>query len=182
MTPRSLRFRKSEKKIPDEVSVGYRPKPTLNKATFLLLAAASFYEGTAFQRNADTNGSSTIATSSSSQSQTSSSGGSGMQTGSFMHSHIIGQVATVSDKSITVQDQRTGNNTTLTINGSTQIEVNGQAASASDIQSGDLVVVTKTSNTSNIAAKIIAAPGDWGDSGTTDQSNTGSPLQGLNSN
>jgi hypothetical protein len=177
MKLKSLRLKKSERS--DEISVGYRPKPGLNKGAFLLvfavlLSAASFYEGTAYQRNAEANGTSTVASTGITSNQaTGSANSSDMQTGSFVRNHLIGQVAAISSKSITIQDQRTGKNTTLVINSSTQIESEGQTISASDIQTGDLAVVTKTTTSSSTAAKIIIAPGSWNNSSATGgQSNT----------
>jgi hypothetical protein len=178
MKLKSLRPKKAEKS--DEVSVGYRPKPTFNKATFLLvfavlLSAASFYEGTAYQKNADSNSISPVAANNAASGQgNASSNGSNTQTGSFVRNHIVGQVAAISNSSITVQNQRTGEDTTLTINSSTQISTGGQSISTSNIQPGDLAIVTKTSSNSNIASKIIVAPGSWsgGSSDTTGQSNT----------
>jgi hypothetical protein len=185
MKLKSLRSKRVEKS--DEVSVGYRPKPSLNKATFLLvfgvlLAAASFYEGTAFQQNADANGNSPVATNSTTTNRASTSDGS--QTGSFVRAHIIGQVQAVSTNSITIQNQQTGQNTTLGINSNTEIAINGQTASVSDIQSGDLVIAFKTSNSSNTASRIIVAPGSWSGSSTagSGSSNTTDPMEGLQSN
>lgn len=189
-------FRAKKPVETNEVSVGYHPKPTLNKATFLLvfavlLAAASFYEGTAFQRNTDTTTTSNVATSGSTY-EDSTSGSSNTQAGSFIHDHVIGQVTAVSGKNITIQDQRTGSNTTLGINNSTQIVANGQTASASDIQTGDLVIATKASSHSSTASKIIVAQGtgavgsSTGQSQSQAQSNTSStsttPLQDLSTN
>jgi hypothetical protein len=168
----------------DEVSVGYQPKPTLNKATFLLvfavlLAGASFYEGAAFQRSADSSSANTTTAAVSNQSAASNAQN-GMQTG-FVRNHVIGQVAAISTTSITVQDQRSGDNTTLSVNGNTQIVINNQSATAGDIQTGDLVIVTKTSNSSSTASKIIVAPGTWNFGSSNDQqSSTTMPIQGLN--
>jgi hypothetical protein len=176
----------------NEVSVGYHPKPTLNKATFLLvfaalLAAASFYEGTAFQHNADTSGTNTVATTGSTYQDT-TSGSNNAQAESFISNHVIGQVTAVSGKNITIQDQRTGSNTTLGINSSTQILADGQTASPSDIQTGDLVIATKESSHSSTASKIIVAPGSSAGESITgqSQSNTSStsatPLPDLSTN
>lgn len=174
-------------KILDEVSVGYRPKPSLNKSTFilvfaLLLTGASFYEGMVFQRNNDVSGNSPLASANvnSGQSYGGSTGGTGMQTGSFIHNHVIGQVAAVSSKSITIQDQNTGQNVTLGITSSTKVGVGGQSANTGDIRTGDLVIATKSSSTSSQASRIIVAPGSWNSAGG--QPNTAAPLQGLSSN
>lgn len=194
MKLKSLLSKKPEKS--DEVSVGYRPKPTLNKSTFLLvfavlLAAASFYEGTAFQRNTDTNGGdSTLAVSTNGTNQDTTGGGvSNTQTGSFVRDHVIGQVTAVSSTTITVENQTSGQNTTLNITNSTQIQADGQSIPVSDIQDGDLVIVMKTSSSSSSASRIIIASGsdNWSESDTqgggsgTGQSDTTTP-QNLESN
>lgn len=145
----------------DSISVGYRQKPSMNKVTFVavfgvLLAAASFYEGTAYQRTADNNGaaSSYMSVSLNAQNRNSTSGNS-LQS-NFSRLHVVGQVSFVSSAKITVQDQRSGQNTTLAINDNTEVVLNGQDASASDIQDGDLAFITKANNSSDVAARIIA--------------------------
>lgn len=168
----SLRPKKSENV--EEVSVGYRPKPTLNKATFLLvfgvlLASASFYEGTAYQRHTDANPSATTASSNFSPNSSSSS-----QTDSYVRTHILGQVAAVSSSSITVQDETSGQESTLSIGKNTPITANGQTIAATDIQTGDLVVVTKASPTSKAASRIIVTQGMISEGGTNSSATNGS--------
>lgn len=176
MKLKSLRLKKSEKS--DEVSVGYRPKPTLNKGTFLLvfgvlLASASFYEGTAYQRNVDGSTVGNVATTSSSLS---GNGSNTTKTDSFVRDHILGAVTAVSSTSITVQDENSGQNTTLSITKTTAIEANGESIAATEIQDGDLVIVTKTSSSSTAAATIIVTQGTFGDT------NTNNPGSSSNTN
>lgn len=194
MKLKSLRLKKSEEKS-DEISVGYRPKPTFNKATFLLvfgvlLASASFYEGTAYQRNIDTTDSSSTAATTNIPT-TDSSGGNGTKMDSYVRDHVLGQVTAISSTSITVQDENTTQSVTLSIAKSTQIVANGQAITATEIQEGDLVIITKTSASSTTASRIIVTQGILGGSGTdgsstnqsnTSQSSTGAPYQPLESN
>lgn len=78
---------------------------------------------------------------------------------------IVGQVTAISPNSITVQNARTGSSTTLTITSSTQISDSGQLVSASDIQSGDTVFITKDSSNTSRAASIMVNPNFGGESG-----------------
>lgn len=179
MKLKSLRLKKSEKSS-EEVSVGYRPKPTFNKATFLfvfgvLLASASFYEGTVFQRNADTSAaptSTTGATSNASNNLPANNGGSS-QTDSYVRNHVMGEVTVISSSSVTVQEQG-GQTATFKITRSTQADADGQSIQPSQIQTGDIVVVTKTSNSSTTASRISLEVGSWGttSNGSNDNSNT----------
>jgi hypothetical protein len=72
----------------------------------------------------------------------------------------------------------------LTITSSTQINVDGQSASASDIQVGDTVMITKASASSSDATKIDDVQGTTfqfnteGEPGSADNS----PAPGLSTN
>jgi hypothetical protein len=169
MKLKSLRLKKSEKSS-EEVSVGYRPKPTLNKATFVivfgvLLASASFYEGTVFQRNTDVNTTGRTGTSNSGNPERNDSNS---QTDSYVRNHVIGEVTADSSTSVTIQEA-SGQNGTFKITSSTQIEANGQSIKATEIENGDVVVITKASNSSSTASKIVITQGTFG---TTSSSNT----------
>jgi|SRR5581483_7092344 len=185
MKLKSLRLKQPEQN--DEVSVGYQPKPRLNKVTFLLvfgvlLVSASFYEGTAYQHSADTNLSATTFAVSGPMNAYNSD----TRTDSYVRTHVLGEVTGITNSSITVQDENSGENLSLKLTGSTQVEANGQSIKASQIQVGDIVIVTKTSANSSTADKIILSQGVWNGSGTsgsnTNQSVPSLPFQSLESN
>lgn len=93
-------------------------------------------------------------------------GGQGMRRGGS-----IGQVTAVSDTSITVNDQRTSSSKTFTINSSTSITDNGQTVAASDIKTGDTVLVMASSSDSSTATRILVNPSFGGGfGGNADQS------------
>ncbi len=185
----TIRLKKAPATNPTVISVGYKPKPSMSKATFLvvfglLLAGASFYEGTAFQHTTDANPSTIgyAATNTGTPSQSFVTGNSSQ--GDFAMSHVIGQVTSVTSSKITVIDQRTGQDTAVDIDGSTQIIVGGQLTQASSIQKGDLAIIDKTGPHSNTASRIIIAPGmgSVGGSSTTPGLSATVPTQGLQSN
>lgn len=70
---------------------------------------------------------------------------------------VIGQVSSINSSSITVQGN-SGSSTTYSITGDTKIIDNGQDVNASDIQSGDTVIITKSSSSSSAAQQITVAP------------------------
>lgn len=85
---------------------------------------------------------------------------------------VIGTVSAISSSSISVNDERSGSTVTLAITSSTQITDNGQTTSASDIQTGDTVFVTKDSSNASQAARILVNPSFGG--GFGGQSGAGS--------
>ncbi len=90
-----------------------------------------------------------------------------------------GQVTAVSASSITVDDQRSGTSKTYAITSSTAITDNGQTVAASDIKTGDTVLVTTDSSTSQTATRILVNPsfggGFGGGAGQEGPDDSGSP-------
>ena len=82
----------------------------------------------------------------------------------------IGQVTAITSTSITVDNQRTGNSTTYSIDGTTAISNNGQSATASDVQAGDTVLISTASSTSTVATRIVINP-SFGGFGPQSQGN-----------
>lgn len=70
----------------------------------------------------------------------------------------IGTVTAVSSTSITVEGQQSGTTSTYNITSATTITDNGQTITYSDIQTGDTVMITKTSQSSSDASKILVNP------------------------
>ena len=70
----------------------------------------------------------------------------------------FGQVSAVSASSITLQNPRSGTNTTYTITSATTITDNSQAVTTSDIQTGDTVIVRVASAGSTTATSILVNP------------------------
>jgi len=117
--------------------------PVLGIVLVVLLCGVSFAGGIAYQKhNTKTTTASNFA----------AMGGVRRQGGG------IGTVSAISSTSITVTSQRTNTDKTYTINSSTTITNNGQTASVSDIQTGDMVIVVPTSSTSNTASRILVNP------------------------
>ena len=69
---------------------------------------------------------------------------------------VGGQVTAVSDTSITVSGPN--GDTTLTINDTTTVTNDGATAAASDMKTGDTVVITKDSSDASIAKRIVINP------------------------
>jgi hypothetical protein len=86
------------------------------------------------------------------------SGGYGGRFSSNGERPVIGQVENISSTSITVQNAQTNVASTFSITSSTLISDDGQAVSASDIQTGDTVLVTASSSSSSTASRIIVDP------------------------
>ena len=183
----SIRLKRAVPADPNVISVGYKPKPSMSKATFLivfgvLLAGASFYEGTAFQHTTDN--SPTISGFTVTNSNTPNFVTGNSSQGDFAMTHVIGLVTEVSSSKIIVKDQRTGQDIAVNIDSTTQIIINDQIADASNIQKGDLAIVYKTGPHTNTASRIIIAPG----MGSVDGSSTTSglsatiPVQDLQNN
>jgi hypothetical protein len=147
------------------------PKPVLAAAVVVVLMALSFYGGTAYQKSKQPK--STVATSGSSA----AAGGFGGRGGGRFGGQrpTIGQVTAISSTSITVQNTNTNASTTLAITSSTQITDSGQTVTASDIQTGDTVLVSASTTDKTQAARILVNPsfgGGGGGSGTSGQSDS----------
>lgn len=132
----------------------------------IVLCAAGFAAGVAYQKDRTKN---SAAISSSGSSSTGFPGGG--RGGFGRRAGGIGQVTTISATSITINNQRTGASNTYSIDSSTAISDNGQTVSTSDIQSGDTVLVTTSGSGSTTATRILVNPsfggGPGGDSGQT---------------
>lgn len=70
----------------------------------------------------------------------------------------IGQVTAVSDTSISVINQRTNASTAYAINSSTAISDNSQTVAASDIKTGDTVLITTSTSDTKTATRILVNP------------------------
>jgi hypothetical protein len=70
----------------------------------------------------------------------------------------FGKVASISSSSITISNERTSANTTYSITSGTTITDNGQSATASSIQDGDIVIVTTSSTSPTTATRILVNP------------------------
>lgn len=151
-------------------------KTSKNPIVFIIIAVVlmglSFYGGIAYQKSKQPKTASSAA-----GAFGSSSGGSGGGGGRFSGQRpTIGSVTAISATSITVQDSRTGSSVTLSITNSTQITDNGQTVAASDIQTGDTVLVTASTSSSSQASRILVNPsfggGSSGASGGSSASGT----------
>lgn len=104
------------------------------------------------------------------------SGGTGRFGGGFGGERglkVFGTVSSISPTSITIASRFNGSSTTLSITSSTTITNNGQTASASDIQTGDTVVATKSSASSSTASAILLNPNFGGGPISSHGSSTG---------
>ena len=84
----------------------------------------------------------------------------------------VGTVTAVSDTSITVQNVRTGSTNTYSIDSSTVITDNGSTVSASDIKTGDRVLVRTSSSSSTTATQIDVNPEFGGGAATNSDPST----------
>ena len=155
------------------IAKGYQKKPTINKAVFIivfaiLLTSSSFYAGIQYQKDHGSVNGKTNNTPASSNGV----GGFGSRGRFSSANRVIGQVTAISASSITVQDTRSGTSSTLAIVSSTQITDNGSSVTASDIQSGETVFITKDSTNPSNASSIIVNPGFGGNGSGPTQSTT----------
>lgn len=138
----------------------------------IVLCGLSFWSGTAYQKSHDK--------SSGSQSFARSGQFGGPGNGNFRQGGDIGSVTAVSDTSITVKNQRTAESKTYTINSSTTVTNNGSEAAASDIKTGDTVIVEPDSANSSTASRIMLNPSFRG--GPGDAQSSTSDDSGLQTN
>jgi len=136
-----------------------------NPIVFIIVAVVlmglSFYGGIAYQKSKHP-----AAATAASGNFANGSGGFGGGGGRFSGQRpTIGSVTAISATSITVQDSRTGSSVTLSITSSTQITDNGQTVAASDIQTGDTVLVTASTSSSSQASRILVNPSFGGGGG-----------------
>jgi hypothetical protein len=143
--------------------------PTIITAVVCLSLLIGFFGGIAYEKGKVKTTSTTAA--SSQNSQNSFGGPGGFRRGGG----AIGQVTSVSDSSITVNNQRTGSDQTFKITRSTTVSNNGADAGVSDIKSGDTVLVRVSSSDTSTATSILINPsfGGPGDMNTPDD-NSGS--------
>jgi hypothetical protein len=137
------------------------PKSFLTVIGVIILVGLSFYGGMAYQKSHQPKAAATTAAN--------ASGGQGGLGGGQRFGNgqrpTIGSVTAISATSITVQDSRSGTSSTLSITSSTQITDNGQTVAASDIQTGDTVLVTASTTDKTQAARILVNPSFGGSSG-----------------
>ena len=125
--------------------------PVIWLAAVLVVGIACFLIGDSYGKS---HAPKTLSTASSSASRNFPGGGFGATRGL----RAFGSVSSVSSSSITINDQRTGSSAAYNITSSTQITDNGQSVSYTDIQTGDTVVITKASSSSNNASSIDVNP------------------------
>ena len=77
----------------------------------------------------------------------------------------MGEVTEISSSSISIEDIRSGSNSTYTITSSTEILDNGDTAKASDIKVGDSVMVIPSDSDDTVAGQIMIDPGMGGPPG-----------------
>lgn len=150
--------------------------PVILAAVVVLSLLIGFFGGIAYQKGKKTTATTAISNTNGFGGQSGFGGGQG---GFRRGGGAIGQVTAVSDSSITVSNQRTGSDQTFKITSSTTISNNGSAASASDIQTGDTVLIrTSTSDTSTATSILInpsfGGPGGFGGQSQTPNDNSGS--------
>jgi hypothetical protein len=119
-------------------------------AAALVLCGLSFWGGTAYQKHHDK-----TTLSANSAASGNSFGG---RAGGTRGMGALGQVTAVSGTSITITNQRTGTGSTYAISSTTAISDNGQTAAASDIQTGDTVLITTASGNTAAATRILVNP------------------------
>lgn len=85
-------------------------------------------------------------------------GGFGGGAGGPQMNGSMGTVSAISTSSITVSDQRSGSAKTYSITSSTTITGNGSSATASDIHTGDTVLVRAGGSSDSEAAEIMLNP------------------------
>lgn len=150
-------------------------KPLAMAVGALVIAAAAFFGGIAYQKHhggANASGHGPLA---------------GIQSGGFgggrfaRRSGGFGTVTAASSSSITVQNQRSGASTTYTINSSTQVSDNGASASVTAIQNGDTVLVQTSGMGSATATRIEINP-SLGGVGAGSSQSTGVVGNGSNTN
>ena len=135
------------------------------------LCALSFYGGISYQKGKTTT-TSASANSTGPGSSTGLGGGGGGRRFNGQRP-TIGQVTAISASSITVTPSNGGAAVTLAITSSTTITNNGQAASASDIQTGQTVLVSKSTSDATQAARILINPSFGGGGGAAPTSSSG---------
>ena len=124
----------------------------------LILCGLSFVSGIAYEK-----AHASQATSSTNAQQAQSGAINRLRTGTRP---VRGQVTAVSSTSITIQNQRSGLTSTYAITSSTVIKNNGQAATATSIQTGDTVLVRVSTTSPTTASIIVIQPTSPNGTGT----------------
>ena len=144
------------------------PKVLVGVVVFVVVAGVAFYAGVQYQKG---HAKSIASAAANGQPGDGFGGlGGGRRFGGGQRP-TLGQVTSVSSSSITVQNSRSGSNSTFAITGGTTIINNGQTASASDIKSGDTVAVIANSSDSSQAARILINPSFGSGAGSSDSQN-----------
>jgi hypothetical protein len=155
-----------EEHAAQQVNENAKPKklnPVFVVLGAIVLLALSFFGGTRYEKAHVTNA--TTTTASTGQPGSRGSFGGGGPGGFSNGDRVIGTVSSASSTSISVKDARSGSTTTLSISSSTKITDNGSTVTASDIQAGDTVLVSKSSSSSTTATTIMVNPSFGGQGG-----------------
>ena len=155
---------------PDAQRLGV-PRTGLVVVCVLLLAGGSFVAGMQYQKSKRP-AAATMRTASSQRKYGSPDSGQGGLGGFRRGDRAFGTVSSVSSSSITIQTRR-GGTSTYTITGSTTVTNDGQSASVSDIQNGDIAILTLDSSNTQDVSSILLNPGFGGDGSpsSSDQNN-----------
>lgn len=158
------------------------PISGLMAAGAFILIIGGFLAGVQYQKSKSPASSNVKTVSSQSGSN---SGGPGGYGGGFRRGdRAIGTVSSVSSSSITIQ-RRNGSSSIYAITGGTTVTNNGQSASVSDIQSGDMVVLSLDSSNTNDVTSIMlnpsfgGGPGGYGSQSSPSSSGTSSNTSGV---
>ena len=136
----------------------------------IIIAGLSFYGGIDYQKRHS------LSSSSSDGSNLGSAGSNSAGFGRrFNSNRVFGQVTAISSTSISIQSRLSESVVTLGITSSTQITDSGQAVTTSDIQTGDTVMVTKSSSDGSLAATIVVNPSFGGFGGGSSQPGSSTP-------
>jgi hypothetical protein len=122
---------------------------------FIIACCLSFFGGVAYQKGRNRSVGATAQQVPLNQNGNGNSPGLGRRNG---RRAPIGTVTAISDSSITVQNMRTGTSQTYTIGSDTKVTNNGQDAKASDIKTGDMVLITPSTTDAAHAAQITINP------------------------
>jgi hypothetical protein len=134
-------------------------KPQVNQkvigaAAMVVAVGVSFYSGVQFQKNhMEQTGSATA-----SQGEQAISNRMGQRSMMSGQRPAMGQVTAISAASISVQDSMQNTTATYAVTSNTKVTNNGGAASASDIKTGDNVLVLLSNTNSSEASQIELNP------------------------
>jgi len=144
-----------EIEVPKKIKVS---RNVVSVVVVIVVAIVSFYGGTRYQKSHQP----TVATTTSSSSAGGGFGGGfgGGGGGRFGGTRrgIVGSVTAISSTSITIQGTADNASHTYSISSNTMISNNGQTAAASDIATGNNVLVIASPSDASQAARILINP------------------------